>query len=535
MGKHNSQFPELRWNGWGYTNQTYPLSSTLLSYLEQHLGPADRPPEVERASVRVPPPYPFRHPHASLDTSDDTRLTHALGQSFPDLTAKRFGQIRRFPDAVSFPERDGEVRDLLSWAGDSNVQIIPFGGGTGVVGGVNPSDSDDRPVVTLAMGRQNALRHLDEISGLATFGAGTTGPLVEAQLRSYGFTLGHYPQSFEHASLGGWVATRSVGQQSLGYGRIEALFAGGTLEAPAGKWRLPAFPASAAGPDLRQLVLGSEGRLGVITEVVIRVRSLPEAEAFYGAMFPDWESGISAARAVTQAALPLSLVRLSNPTETETFLQLSRHEQQVRALRAFLRWRDCGPDPCLMIFGLTGKRALVRMLRREMAALVRSYRGVWLTRLVGKQWEKSRFRSAYLRDALWEKGYAVDTLETAVSWSQVPAAAESILAALKGAVTPVLPMVHLSHLYPDGASLYFTFLFRVGRTAEETLSRWRALKGAGTQAVLAAGGTISHQHGVGVDHRPYLVVEKGDLGITALDSARRIFDPAGIMNPGKLA
>ncbi len=524
----------LRWNGWGHEAITYPLSEAARVYLSAHLGAPEPPPDVPRASVDVPPPHPFARAHALLVTEADTRLRHARGQSFPDLAAKRFGQFERFPDAVAFPASDEEVRDLVAWARAAGAHVIPFGGGTSVVGGVNPAGGDDRPVLTLSLERLNDLRDLDETSRLATFGAGTSGPLVEAQLRAHGFTLGHYPQSFEHSTLGGWVATRSSGQQALGYGRIESLFAGGTLETPAGSLRLPPFPASAAGPDLRQVVLGSEGRLGVITEAVVRVRPLPEAEAFYGVMFPDWASGMAAARTAIQSGMPLSMMRLSNPTETETFLQLPVRQRQVNVLRTLLRWQNYGPEHCLMVFGLTGRRAPVALARREMAALCRQQRGLWLTELIGRQWAKARFRSAYLRDAFWEQGYAVDTLETAVPWSSVPRAAQSLLAALAGAVSPVLPMVHLSHFSPDGASLYFTFLFRVGRTAEETFARWRALKEAGSRAVLAVGGTISHQHGVGLDHRPYLAAEKGALGLAALDGARQAFDPDGIMNPGKL-
>ena len=524
----------LRWNGWGYQEITYPLSEATRAHLKAHLGEPAPPPDARREAVRLPPPHVFPRPHESLVTDDDSRLRHARGQSFPDLVAKRFGQYQRFPDAVAFPERDEQVGELLRWAGAAGAQVIPFGGGTSVVGGVNPSVEDDRPVMTLSMARVNDLRALDETSGLAAFGAGAAGPLVEAQLRAHGFTLGHFPQSFEHSTLGGWIATRSSGQQSPGYGRMEGMFAGGTLESPAGRLRLPPFPASAAGPDLRQLVLGSEGRLGVITEAVMRVRRLPEAEAFYGIMFPDWAGGMAAARAATQSRVAASMMRLSNPSETETFLHLPVHQQPVRALRTLLRLRGCGPDACLLVFGVTGQRAAAALARREMAALSRQHGGVWLTQVIGRQWQHSRFRSAYLRDALWEQGYAVDTLETAVPWAGVPSASRDILSALGGAVSPVLPMVHLSHFYPDGAGLYFTFLFRVGQTAEETLARWRALKTAASQAVLTAGGTISHHHGVGSDHRRYLPAEKGALGLSTLEAVRHVLDREGMMNPGKL-
>jgi len=526
----------LRWNGYGKETITYPLSETARLYFSQILGRAEHPPDVERASVIVRPPHPFSKSHPLLQFDDETRLQHALGQSFPDLAAKRFGQFPRFPDAVAFPESDQDVTDLLVWARTAGTQVIPFGGGTSVVGGVNPAkrEEDDRPVLTISLARLNDLHDLDEVSHLATFGAGTLGPYVEAQLRAHDFTLGHYPQSFEHSSLGGWVATRSAGQQSLSYGRIESLFAGGTIETPSGRITLPSLPASAAGPDLRQLILGSEGRLGIITKATVRVRPLPETEIFYGVMFPDWTTGIHAAREAIQAGTPLSMMRLSNPTETETFLKLPEHQNQVGILRSLLKWKNFTSEKCLMLFGVSGSNTMVRFGRRAMVEVTRQHHGFWLTELIGRQWAKSRFRSAYLRDTLWEHGYAIDTLETAVPWNAVPIASQTILNVLADAVSPVLAMLHLSHMYRDGASLYFTFVFRVGATWEETIQRWRALKAAGSKAVLSVGGTITHQHGVGVEHRPYLTPEKSELGIETLRNVQKSLDPLGIMNPGKL-
>jgi len=526
----------LRWNGYGDETITLPLSESARVYFSQILGSAERPQDVDRASVMIPPSQLLSNPHALLHFDDELRLRHALGQSFPDLAAKRFGSISRFPDAVAFPESDEEVVDLLAWARTAGAQVIPFGGGTSVVGGVNPlkREEDDRPVVTISLARLNDLRNLNETSQLATFGAGTLGPYVEAQLRAHGFTLGHYPQSFEYSSLGGWVATRSSGQQSLGYGRIESLFAGGTIETPSGRIMLPPMPASAAGPDLRQLILGSEGRLGIITEATVRVRRLPEIESFYGVMFPDWITGIKAAREAMQSGIPLSMMRFSNPTETETFLHMPAHQGSVELLRSLLRWKNFTAEKCLMLFGITGGKRLAKMARRAMLDLTHEHHGLWLNEAIGNQWAKTRFRSAYLRDTLWEHGYAVDTLETAVTWDMVPQASQIILQALADAVAPVLPMVHLSHFYRDGASLYFSFLFRVGVTMEATMLRWQALKEAGSQAVMAVGGTISHQHGVGLDHRPYLEQEKSKLGIEVLKDVQRFLDPLGIMNPGKL-
>ena len=526
----------LRWNGYGEEAITHPLSESARVYFSQMLGSAKQPQDVRREALTIPPPHRFSNPHALLQFDDETRLRHALGQSFPDLAAKRFGTFPRFPDAVAFPECGQDVSDVLVWARRAGAQVIPFGGGTSVVGGVNPikPEIDDRPVLTISLSRLNDLRNLDETSHLATFGTGTLGPYVEAQLRAHGFTLGHYPQSFEHSSLGGWIAARSSGQQSLGYGRIESLFAGGKVETPSGRIILPSMPASAAGPDLRQLILGSEGRLGIITEATVRVRHLPETETFYGAMFPDWETGIHMVRHTMQAGIQLSMMRLSNPTETETFLQMPAHQNQVELLRTLLKWRHFTPEKCLMLFGITGSHRMAKAARQMMADVTYQHHGLWLTELIGRQWAKTRFRSAYLRDTLWEHGYAIETLETAVPWNRVHQASQVILQALTQAVSPVLAMVHLSHFYRDGASLYFTFLFRVGATLQETLACWRALKEAGCNAIMSVGGTISHQHGVGADHLAYLKSEKGELGIQVLKNIQTLLDPAGMMNPGKL-
>jgi len=239
-------------------------------------------------------------------------------------------------------------------------------------------------------------------------------------------------------------------------------------------------------------------------------------------------------RHMIQAGVLLSMMRLSNPVETETFLHLPAHQNQVDVLRALLKWRGFTAEKCLMLFGITGSQRMATSARRMMLDMTHQHHGLWLGEVVGRQWAKTRFRSAYLRDTLWEHGYAVESLETAVPWHSVHKASQVILRALREAVSPVLPMVHLSHVYRDGASLYFTFLFRVGATFEETVDCWRALKEAGCKAVLSVGGTISHQHGVGADHLHYLAAEKGELGMQLLKNVQEFLDPSGMMNPGKL-
>jgi alkyldihydroxyacetonephosphate synthase len=467
----------------------------------------------------------------------ELRVRHARGQSLPDWIALRSGRVGAFPDGVAYPTDEDEVRDLLRYAVEAGARLIPYGGGTSVVGHINPLPGE-APVLTVNLSRLNRLRAFDTTSHLATFGAGVCGPDLEAQLRARGTTLGHFPQSFELSTLGGWIASRSSGQQSFHYGRIEDTFAGGHVETPAGPLDLPPHPASAAGPDLRHLLLGSEGRLGVFTEATVRVCPLPEREDFHAVFFPDWESGHTAVREIAQAWVPVSMLRLSNAVETETTLILAGHERLVGLAERALRALGLGEEKCLLLFGVTGSRKLVKRARRDLVAIAKEYDGRHVGKYMGGKWRDSRFLSPYLRNTLWELGYAVDTLETALPWSAVPATVETIQAALRTGLQEIGERVHvfahLSHIYSHGASFYVTYLLRVSPDPDEMLARWQRLKDAASRAIVAAGGTISHQHGVGTDHLPYLAAEKGELGMEALEAARQVFDPQGMMNPGKL-
>lgn len=526
-----------RWNGWGDDTITYPLHAAPRQFLAELVGPGTPPRDATLEEVVATVPPTRLPPHELISDDPVERVRHARGQSLPDWIALRSGRIPAFPDGVAWPITDMEVRDLLRYAREAEIQVIPYGGGTSVVGHVNPLPGD-APVLTMDLGRLNRLRRFDEISHLATFGAGITGPDLEAQLRARGCTLGHFPQSFELSTLGGWVVTRSSGQQSLGYGRIEGLFAGGRLESPVGKLELPSFPASAAGPDLREVILGSEGRLGILTEATVRVAPLPEMEAFHAVFFPDFECGRESVRETMQARLPLSMLRLSTAVETQTTLALAGHERLISALERLLTLRGVGDGKCMLLLGFTGRDALVKMARREALEIAGRHQGVHVGRTFGKEWHKSRFRTPYLRNTLWELGYAIDTLETATDWASIPAMVDAIESALRSGLEEsgerVHVFTHLSHLYPYGCSIYTTYLYRLATDPDETLQRWQILKAAASQAIVAQGGTISHQHGVGTDHLPYLAAEKGELGMAAIRDLCRCFDPEGTMNPGKL-
>ncbi|HZX27638.1 MAG TPA: FAD-binding oxidoreductase [Telluria sp.] len=526
-----------RWNGWGDDTVSFALHDKALDFLRERLGAGRRIDDARFEQVCAAVPPSRLPPHPLVDTGAAARVTHALGQSLPDWLRMRYGVLGAVPDGVAYPESDADVRALLDYAATADAVLIPRGGGTSVAGHLAVPEGA-RPVLSVDMGRLRAMTNLDRESQLATFGAGVYGPDLEAQLRAQGYTLGHFPQSFEYSTLGGWVVTRSSGQQSLRYGRIEQLFAGGRLQMPHGTLELPTFPASAAGPDLRELVLGSEGRLGILTEATVRVTRLPAYEAFHAVFFPSWDAAARAVRELVQARLPLSMLRLSNALETTTMLTLAGHARLIGALEAWLRWRGCGEGKCMLLIGVSGERGQARHALRCALRLLRPHGAVHVGRAMGDKWKQNRFRNVYLRNAAWEHGYVIDTVETAVDWPRVTAMMQAVERAATAALAShgerVHTYTHLSHLYPQGASVYTTFVYRLGGEYEQDLARWRTLKHAVSAAIVNHGGTISHQHGVGADHAPYLAAEKGAAGLAALRALLVHADPDGRMNPGKL-
>jgi alkyldihydroxyacetonephosphate synthase len=528
-----------RWNGWGDESHRHQLPEGAAEFLRERVGVAEPPPAVGINDVLKQVPESRLPEHPLVTTEAAERLRHARGQSFPDWVATRSGQIGLYPDGVAHPTEDDEVRALLRYAREVGARVIPYGGGTSVVGHINPVPGDT-PVLTVDMGRMNRLLDFDALSQLATFGAGVSGPDLEAHLRARGYTLGHYPQSWEYSTLGGWIATRSSGQQSLRYGRIEKMFAGGTVIMPDDELHLPSFPASAAGPDLRELVLGSEGRLGIITRATVRVSPLPEYEAFRAVFFPDFESGMDAVRQIAQAEVPLSMMRLSTAVETETNLRLAGKPGLIRAVERLLAFGGATEGKAMFLYGASGDRKRSKAAFKAAAAIAKRGGGVsmGIGSRFGATWAKQRFRTPYLRNTLWEIGYGVDTVETATTWNNVVPMLRAMEAALNEAVASfderIHVFTHLSHMYPTGSSIYVSCIFRLSGDPETDLARWQALKTAVSEALVANGGTISHQHGVGTDHLPYLEAEKGEAGIRMIDALLTHADPTGMMNPGKL-
>ncbi len=526
---------ERRLDGWGFTGESFPLSAPLLDWLRARLGDAEPFPAFDPAAFRAPEPAALPELGCAADDSALDRLGHSRGRGFPDLVRLRTGTVARLPDAVARPASDGELEALLRAGAEHGLRIVPWGGGTSVTGGVN-APAGEAPVVAADLERLAGLEDFDEASGLATFGAGTRGPPLEAALALRGFTLGHFPQSWELSTLGGWIATRSAGQESLGYGRIEPLVAGLDLSAPAGQLHMPALPASAAGPDLRQLVLGSEGRFGVVTRAVVRVRPLPRRQRVEALLVPDWPSGVEAARALLQEGVPLGLLRVSDAPETEVAMAVGLgHSAFAPVVRGWLRLRGVGPGSCLVLAGASGTDAEVDAAFEAARTVLRRHGGVWLGKGPGRRWLADRFRHPYLRDALLDLGYATETLETAAPWSRLDALYAAVGEAL-GATEiagerPAPVLCHLSHPYRDGASLYFTFFFRCPRDPDAAVERWARFKRRASDAIAAAGGTLSHHHGVGAWHAPWYPREAGELGHAALARVARELDPRGILNP----
>jgi len=532
-----------RWNGWGDESETAHLGAGPRRFLEQRLGSGSPPRDATLAEVvaAVPPCRLADGPTAGdgipLDLDPETRVRRARGQSFPDLIALRAGRLEAVPDAIARPATADDVRSVINLAKERGARLIPYGGGTSVVGGVSVRRHPD-PLITVDLGSLNAITNLDEQSGLVTCGAGTTGPDLAAYLATHGLTVGHEPQSFELATVGGWVAARGSGVRSFGVGRIEQLYAGGGLEAPAGSMRMAPYPASAAGPDLRQLVLGSEGRLGILTDVILRTTPLPEVDRLEAWALPGWPAALEAIQEITRARVGLSTLRLSTPAESRTLLAFADRPSQIRALTTYLRARRQPRDWALLIVGIAGRKRLAGSARAEAASIIGAHGGVRIPALA-QTWSKTRFRSPYLRNTLWTMGYGSDTLETATTWTGVPQLLTRLEAAISNALVGatgerVHVFTHLSHLYPSGSSLYTTFIFRLGPDPDQTLERWRAIKGAASSVIEAEGATISHHHGIGTDNAPWLAAEKGPLGMAALDAIVRTFDPDGIMNPGVL-
>jgi len=533
---------DSKWWGWGDPAVEPQLDEEALATLRERVGELEPwPVAAELEGFELPPAEPLPRAlveavgEAGVFTGAEDRLRHAAGCGYADLARLRGGRLEAAPDAVLVPRDAGAVSRVLELCAAEGVAVVPFGGGTSVVGGVEPLRGGHSRLVSLDLATLRGVA-VDRRSLTARLGAGLRGPEAEAALRAEGVVLGHYPQSFEYATIGGFAATRSAGQASSGYGRFDSLVGAVRLIAPAGELRTLETPHTAAGPALRELVVGSEGIFGVIPEVTVRVRPEPAQRRYEAWIAEDFEAGAEIVRALAQGPGLPDVIRVSDAEETEVSLMLSGPRGLAgRAFEGYLglRRRRGG---CLIVIGVEGdeesaarRRALsVRALRRGGAA--------YLGQGAGRSWEHGRFQGPYLRDTLMGMGAMVETLETSHTWSRLhelhAAVGAAIRDSLDGQGTPGLVFCHLSHAYADGASLYFTFISRARRGAE--VEQWREVKRAASQAIVAGGGTITHHHAVGRDHAPYMQAEIGSTGIDVLQAVKDQLDPTGIMNPGKL-
>ena len=478
---------------------------------------------------------------------DDTfeRAFHALGRSYHDLLRLRAGTLANTPDLVVFPHSTPQVQALLAYASKQRIAVVPYGGGTSVVGGVTARGHDgQQATITVDLSEMNHLIAVDRVCLTARAQAGISGPALERALQTHGFTLGHFPQSFEFSTLGGWIAHAGAGQGSNGYGRVEDWLVGLELITPRGVLNTRSVPAASVGPDLTNLMVGSEGTFGIVTEATIRLRPVPPSRKYVAYLFRDFESGQAAIRTAVQNEIPVTMLRLSDPDETRFYRAFSsvgkRTTMKRRVEETYLRTRRFGPDACALIAGFEGPRLEVARAHQSFHAVATRAHAISAGEGPGEAWLHGRFHGPYLRDPLMDRGVGVDTLETATTWQNLSLLYRSVRQALFDSIKATLPtadakpivMCHISHSYRDGASLYFTYIFP--RALEHEIEQWHSIKKAATDAIIANGGTLSHHHGVGEDHLPWMAREKGPLGIDVLWAIKVALDPNEILNPGKL-
>ena len=533
---------DAKWWGWGNPAVEPRLDDEALGVLRERIGELDAWP-LARSLEQFELPGAQELPGTLVEavgaenvfTDDEDRLRHAVGRGYVDLARLRNGALDAAPDAVVMPRSATALQRVLETCAAEGVAVVPFGGGTSVVGGVEPVRGEHGRLISLDLG---ALRDavVDERSLTARLGAGLRGPEAETALARFGLTLGHFPQSFEYATIGGFAATRSAGQASSGYGRFDALVSSVRLLAPAGELATLETPHTAAGPALRELVIGSEGVLGVIPDVTVRVRPAPAVKRYEAWMAESFEAGSEIVRALAQGPGLPEIIRVSDEEETEGSLALSGPRGiSGRLFDGYLGLRK-RRGGALMVVGLEGDEEHVARKRALTVRALREGGAAYLGQAAGNAWEHGRYQGPYLRDTLMGMGAMVETLETSHTWSRLgelhTAVGGAIRAALVEQETPGLVFCHLSHAYADGASLYFTFISRSRRGAE--LEQWRAVKRVASEAIVANGGTITHHHAIGRDHRPYMEAEVGETGLDVLRAVKEQLDPAGVMNPGKL-
>jgi len=547
----------MKWWGWGLDGVGFHwedkpgFAPFVLDAVGLDLHSAKPVPEPSFADLEVPKSKATAGILSTLtgivgadDVTTDAmeRVVHTYGKSLRDLVRIRGNKIARLPDVVVYPDDEDEVQRVVDAVVAANAVLIPFGGGSNIAGSLEPRADESRVVVSLDLGRLNEVLSIDEASGLARIQAGALGPDLERQLNDKGWTIGHFPDSFTHSSIGGWVATRSSGMQSDKYGDIADIARGMRVVRPGGTLVIRPLPSTSSGPSVREMVLGSEGRLGVITEVTAQVHRKPAKRDVYAYFFPTWEKGIAAMQEISESDAAPSITRISDSNESGFSMATSKERKGKDKFLAGTvlprLMKSKGWDLtkiCLSFIGFEGSVAHAKRQKKLVDAIVKRHGGMGVGTGPGVLYDQKKFDTPYLRDFLLDRGAAGDVSETAAPWSELVGLHKAVYAAANGAYEQIgrkgWIMSHLSHSYHSGACLYFTFAFVGG---DDMLAEYDIVKSAIQQAFVDNGGTISHHHGVGLEHAPWLEQDISAEGVKVMQGLFTATDPGENLNPRKI-
>ena len=550
---------QMKWWGWGdddvvFTHEDKPEFGPFLEReIDVHVdAPSERP--VAFAALDVPDPAVDAELAGALEaavgaaqvsTDPRDRVVHARGKCLRDLVRHRHGDVGRVPDVVVRPGSEAEVEAVIHAVLEADAVVIPFGGGTNIAGSLEAPAGEERTIVSVDMTRLDRVLEIDELSGLARVQAGAFGPALEGQLNARGWTFGHFPDSFTHSTLGGWIATRSSGMQSDKYGDIADLTRAVHVVTPAGTLATRPVPHTSTGPSVREMVLGSEGRLGIITEATVHVHRLPERRTILGYLLPDWPRALEAMRAIAESDAAPSVTRVSDGSETRFSFATRKaptalDKLKSKGLQAFLDRKSSFGDldqMCLAFIGYEGSKAHVATQRKLVGKIVSAHGGLCIGSSPGELYDQKKFDTPYIRDYLLDRGALADVSETAAPWSVLPALYDNVIAAANGAFADLgvrgYIMCHLSHSYHSGACLYFTFAFRPAGVGDG-IDQYDRVKSAIQQTFIDSGATLSHHHAVGVEHAPWLEQDISAPGVAMLRALFDGVDPGANLNPGKI-
>lgn len=481
-------------------------------------------------------------PHVSQESL--RRVVHGYGKGLRDLVRIRRGDFGRLPDVVVYPGSENEVVEIVKAALSANAVLVPFGGGTNIAGSLEAPRDENRPVISLDLGRMNRVLEIDEVSRLARIQCGALGPEIERQINPRGWTLGHFPDSFNHSTLGGWIATRSSGMQSDKYGDIADMTKAVRVVTPAGVLATRPAPSASTGPSVREMILGSEGRLGIITEATVQVHRIPQRRRIYAYLFPSWNAGLKAMTSIAASDAALSVTRISDAYETRFYFAMKKREGVVdRSKSALLklylqnvRHFDL-TSMCLSFIGYEGSNQHVDRQKRLVDNIVSRYGGMCVGTRPGELYDQKKFDTPYIRDFLLDRGALADVSETSAPWAQLGTLYDGVMLRAKEAFDRIgvrgYIMCHLAHSYHAGACLYFTFAFRPA-SDRDSLEQYDIVKTAIQQAFVDLGGALSHHHAVGVEHARWLSQDISPAGAAMIQTLFTGMDPGRNFNPGKI-